>query len=324
MLVSGLLGLLLGLLTMDCPAWETIKHDGHDYVTLQSVKEFYQFDNIVRDGDSVTLENRSVTMTFKIGQRDCYLNNVRFLLIREIVETDSKLLISRFDLAKILDPILRPNYIEAAEEFRAVILDPGHGGSDPGYSNSLGSEAGYTLLLANKIKPLLKKRGFKVILTRDTDSTVSTGQRIALANQSEDPAVFISLHFSQGPDSERGIQTFRMAPQGVPHFTRAVQNSDCQVATGNAQDAANVAFAVTVHGSALRRLGSNTFDRGVLYGRFAELIDLEHPAIRFEGGFMSHSDEAGLIHSEAYQKALAQGIADAVLKYRYAMRGSPD
>jgi len=89
--------------------------------------------------------------------------------------------------------------------------------------------------------------------------------------------------------------------------------------TGNQHDSANIALATSVHGSLLRRLQKHTFDRGIKRARFSVLSGVRHPAILMEGGFMSHPHEARLIDNDAYQNALANGIVDAVIKYRYAV-----
>lgn len=302
-------------------AWELAKLNGRDYVTLDSVKKFYRFDKITRSGKSVILENKSVVMKLKIGQQDCYMNNVKFVFSYKVETSGSKVLVSRIDLAKLIDPVLRPNYINGAGSFRTVILDPGHGGKDPGATNKIGTEANYNLGLANRLKPLLEQRGFRVILTRDTNRYLTLQQRVDFSNRLKEQAIFISLHFNAGGRHARGIETFTLSPRGVAHYGRGLRTSDYQARTGNTQDSANIALATAIHGSVLRRLGSNTFDRGIKRARYSVLTGVKHPAILFEGGFMSHPYEARLIHNDSYQNALARGIVDAVLKYRYAVGG---
>jgi N-acetylmuramoyl-L-alanine amidase len=100
--------------------------------------------------------------------------------------------------------------------------------------------------------------------------------------------------------------------------------ADKQARTGNEHDSANIALATSVHGSRLRRLQQHTFDRGIKRARFSVLSGVRHPAILLEGGFMTHPYEAGLIANESYQNALANGIVDAIAKYRFAVsRKSP-
>jgi len=305
----------------DAFEWKLATLNGRDYVTLESVKQFYRFDKMVRSGNSVTLENKSVVMKVKVGQQDCYMNNVKFVFSYKVEASGSKVLISRIDLAKLIDPVLRPNYIGSAGSFRTIVLDPGHGGKDPGATNSIGTEAGYNLALAKRLKPLLEQKTFKVVMTRDTNKFLSLQQRVDLANRLKEQAIFISLHFNAGGRHARGIETFTLSPKGVAHYGRGLRTSDYQARTGNSQDSANIALATSIHGSVLRRLGSNTFDRGIKRARYSVLTGVQHPAILFEGGFMSHPYEARLIHNDSYQNALARGIVDAVLKYRYAVGG---
>lgn len=69
----------------------------------------------------------------------------------------------------------------------------------------------------------------------------------------------------------------------------------------------------------LRRLGKNTFDRGIKRARFSVLSGVRHPAVLFEGGFLSHPYEARLIANDQYQAAVAGGIVDSIAKYRFAV-----
>ena len=73
----------------------------------------------------------------------------------------------------------------------------------------------------------------------------------------------------------------------------------------------------------MRKLGTNTFDRGIKRARWSVLTGVQHPAILVECGFVSHPYEARLIENEAYQNALASGLTDAVVKYRYAVSQRP-
>jgi N-acetylmuramoyl-L-alanine amidase len=262
-------------------------------------------------------------MRLKSGGQECLMNGVKFVFTHSVIDIGGKAHVSRMDLAKLIDPVLRPNYIKNAGDFRTVILDPGHGGHDPGATNPLGTEAAYNLRLAKRIKPLLEARGFRVVMTRETDRFLTLQERVNLANAVRENAVFISIHFNAGGSHARGIETFTLSPPGVSHYGRGWVASDNMTRAGNHHDSANIALATSVHGSMLRRLGKHTFDRGIKRARFTVLSGVRHPAILFEGGFMSHPREARLIHNEAYQNALANGMTDAIVKYRFAVGAKP-
>jgi N-acetylmuramoyl-L-alanine amidase len=304
-------------------AWDVAKIEGRDYVSVESIKRFYNFTKLSRSGNSLTLENAKVEMQLKIGGSECLMNGVKFVFTNPVTTVGDKAYVSRMDLSKLIDPVLRPNFIPNADDFRTVILDPGHGGKDAGATNSLGTESFYNLKVAGRTKSLLEAKGFKVVMTRNSDQFISLQERVNIANAVRDNAVFISIHFNSGGREARGIETFTLSPPGVSHYGRGIIAADSQARAGNEHDSANIALATAVHGSLLRRLQKNTFDRGIKRARFSVLSGVRHPAILLEGGFMTHSYEARLIHNDAYQNAIANSIVDAIVKYRLAVAAKP-
>ena len=303
--------------------WEITKIDGRDYVSADSIKRFYNFTKMTRNGGSLVLENAKIEMNLKVGGTDCLMNNVKFVFSQEISSVGDKVYVSRVDLAKLIDPVLRPNFIKNAGDFRTVILDPGHGGKDPGATNPFGSEAKYNVKVAGIVKKQLEAKGYKVVMTRDSDVFLSLQERVDFANAVKENAIYVSIHFNSGNNAARGIETFTLSPPGVSHYGRDFKEADNVTRAGNEHDSANIALATSVHGCILRRLGKNTLDRGIKRARFSVLSGVRHPAILLEGGFMSHPYEARLIENEAYQNAIAAGIVDAIAKYRLAVGKIP-
>ncbi len=306
--------------------WETRNIEGRDYVSSDSIMRFYNFRNISRSGKTVILENPErprIELKLEIGGHTCLMNNVKFIFSHPVVEELGKVWVSRVDLSKLIDPVLRPSYIPNAGDFNTVILDPGHGGKDPGATNRIGTEAFYNLKLSGLAKRKLEARGFRVVMTRNSDRFLSLQERVDLANQVTENAVFISIHFNAGGSHARGIETFTLSPPGVAHYGRGHRPDDNRMRVGNQQDSANIALATALHGATLTRLGQNTFDRGIKRARFNVLSGVRHPAVLFEGGFMSHSHEARLINDDRYQDALATAIADAIVRYRAAVSRRP-
>jgi N-acetylmuramoyl-L-alanine amidase len=303
--------------------WDMIKVGDKDYVSLESIKRFYRFTKLTHQAKNVVLESQKVVMKLELGGRECLMNRIKFILSDSIVSKGSSVYMSRMDLAKLLDPVLRPSFIKNADHFRTVILDAGHGGKDAGATNSLGTEAAYNLKLARRLKPLLEEKGFRVKMVRDTDRYYTLQERVNIANAVKEDAVFVSLHFNSGGSSARGIETFTLSPPGVSHYGASFKTSDARICAGNEHDSANMALATALHASVLRKLGNNTFDRGIKRARFSVLSGVRHPAVLFEGGFMSHASEARLIANETYQAAVARGIVDAIVRYRYAVEPKP-
>ena len=303
--------------------WDLIKVEGRDYVSVEGIKSFYQFTKLTRTGKAVVLENSKVEMRLTVGGNECLMNNVKFVFSHAVLASGNGVYVSRVDLAKLIDPVLRPNFINNAGDFRTVILDAGHGGKDPGATNPIGTEAAYNLRLAARLKGMLESKGFKVKMIRDTDRFYSLQERVDIANTVKENAIFVSLHFNSGGRHARGIETFTLSPPGVSHYGANLKSSDAVARAGNEHDSANIALATAIHGSVLRRLGNNTFDRGIKRARFSVLSGVRHPAVLFEGGFMSHPYEARLIANDSYQSALAQGMVDAILRYRFAVGRKP-
>jgi len=303
--------------------WEIAKIEGRDYVSVESMKRFYNFTKLTRSGSSIVLENAKVEMKLKLGGNECLMNGVKFVFTNAVASIGDKAYVSRMDLAKLIDPVLRPNFIKNAGDFRTVILDPGHGGKDPGATNSLGTEATYNLKLAGQVKSQLQAQGFKVVMTRDSDRFLTLQERVDLANAIRENAIFVCIHFNSGGREARGIETFTLSPPGVSGYDRGFIAADNHARVGNEHDSANIALATSVHGSILRRLQKNTFDRGIKHARFSVLSGVRHPAILLEGGFLTHPYEARLIENEKYQYALVKGIVEAIAKYRYAVGTKP-
>jgi N-acetylmuramoyl-L-alanine amidase len=308
--------------------WQITKIEGRNYVSIENVKKFYGFQTAEKKGNSVILKSvgktgkHGIIMQLQIGSQECFLNKVKFIFTHSVEPGGSLGMISQMDLIKLIEPVLRPNFIPNAGNFRTVILDPGHGGKDPGATNPLGTEANYNLTLATKIKGLLEQNGFKVILTRTTDRYYSLQERVEIANAVKDNSIFISLHFNSGGRDARGIETFTLSPPGVAHYGSGFKASDSVARQGNVHDSANIALATAVHGSILKLLNETTFDRGIKRARFSVLSGIRHPAILFEGGFMSHPYEARLIANDKYLNTLARGINIAIQKYRIALTRS--
>lgn len=310
-------------------AWEERTIHGRGYVNLESIKEYYEFSRYLRSGKSLTLENDRVRMKMSANSHECLMNGVKFVFSYPVESSGKDYWLSKIDLMKLVHPVLRPNIIETAGNFRTVIIDPGHGGSDPGATNSLGTEARYNLAVAKLLKAHLEKAKYRVVMTREDNRYLSLQQRVDVANRVRENAIFISIHHNSARSSAaRGIETFTLSPVGVSHYGRGLKPADFQAKTGNHQDSANVALATAVHGMLLTTLKDEktkkayTLDRGIKRARFSVLTGVRHPSILVECGFMTHSYEARLINDPGYQRTVAKAIALAVHKYRSAVGGS--
>jgi N-acetylmuramoyl-L-alanine amidase len=290
--------------------WEIKEIDGAKYVAVEQIQKFYRFEKSTRNESSISLENSMVSMNLKIGSRECRLNNLKIILSKPVAETGNVAYVSSSDLAGLLDPMLRPNQIAGAADFRAVILDPAHGGKDPGFTNELGKESEFTLKIANLTKKQLEARGFKVVLTRNEDEDASPEERLNLANKVEGTAIFVSISFNSGPATKNGIQTSAVA-----------RGED--VIGSDPFGSVSVALSTAIHGAIIGRLGNNTSDGGIKKGELGVFSRVKHPAVLVKPGFMTNPTESRLIANVSYQAAVAKAIVEGVCRYRFAVSRIP-
>ena len=97
------------------------------------------------DGQRFTLSDSQIRIETFSNPREININGVKQWLSFPMIYRDGQLLISRFDLAKTIEPCLRPTMIGNLEPVQTVVLDAGHGGQDGGGHTSTGLEKDYTL-----------------------------------------------------------------------------------------------------------------------------------------------------------------------------------
>src|SRR5690606_21185150 len=174
----------------------------------------------------------------------------------------------------------------------------------------------FALDTARRLRDLLKKKGFKVFLTRDSDRYVTLGDRVKFANTKSN-AIFISLHFNSAQPRAYGIETFALSPQGASSTFTGARSSDHVNLTGNARDSENIALATAIHAYTLRR--APTIDRGIKRARWSVLTGLRLPGVLFEGGFLSNPNEARKVASSDHRQKLASAICEGIVNYRNAL-----
>src|SRR2546421_9706723 len=139
--------------------WQVIKINGRDFLTVDNIAKFYGFPSPAINGKNVELNNGKNEMQFHIDSREMLINGVRNWLSFPVFVHDGKIVVSRIDLAKTLEPQLRPNMIPKLGRVRTVVLDPGHGGFDKGAINGDCLEKDYALYMAPPLPPVLAAQG---------------------------------------------------------------------------------------------------------------------------------------------------------------------
>lgn len=320
--------------------WEVVVYKGREYVTLKKVKEFYFFDKITR-AKEVTLYRSpkiargqkliEVVVKFSPGSDKCQMNGVLLILSEPIVGHNNGYLLSKVDLVKLVDPVLRPTSIRNAKPFKMVVIDAGHGGKDIGNEGYMGSyEKDYTLAVSRLVRDELQKMGYKVVMTRGNDEFTSLDDRVKIANKYPD-AIFVSVHFNSGIARESGLETYTVSPVGVSDMGALVKPGDLKMVPGNNSDSASIALATALHSRSILYLNDERYgndfkikDRGIKRARLDLLKGIKIPSVVIEGGFLSNAEEAKKIHSKPYKKALAAAIVRGINVYRKSITGKTD
>ena len=296
--------------------WTLYKVGGRDHVSVENVAEFYNLGSVRRANNDFLMSVGSRSLRGALGSVEFYINGLKFNLSYPISEVGGKLVVSRMDLTKVIEPVMRPSKIKNAEKIDTVVLDAGHGGHDRGALSPFGCEADFTLDTVSRTRMLLMQAGFKVVLTRSNDTFIPLGERTRIANQYSN-ALFISVHFNSG-GAGTGLETYTLAPRGVPSMMAdGPRVSDLDLCSGNANDAENMALATATHASLVVR--SRMFDRGIKRARFVVIRDIQIPGVLIEGGFLSNIYDAKLVAMPSYRQQMASCILQAVQNYRRAV-----
>jgi len=303
--------------------WSLLSYAGRDYVTMRNVADFYGLENYRQVSNTLTLGSPGRSLRGAIGSNELYINGLKFILSYPIADAGGDPIVSRMDLTKVIEPVLRPSRIQNAARIDSVVLDPGHGGYDNGAMSAWGCEKSYALDVALRARALLEAQGLTVFMTRSTDEFIPLEDRVRFANM-HPTALFISIHFNSDPGGggASGIETYTLAPRGVPSMAAdGPMLSDLRPNPGNVCDGENMALACATHASMIYH--SRLFDRGIKRARFVVIRDVTIPGVLIEGGFLSNPGDAALIATPMYREEEAQSIALAVRNYRNAVNFVP-
>ncbi|MDI1248166.1 MAG: N-acetylmuramoyl-L-alanine amidase [Lacunisphaera sp.] len=274
-------------------------------------------------GRQLHLRSRWTTLSFEAGSREAAWNGIRLFLGEPVLASGNALYLSPTDHTAVIRPLLDPLAVPAPGALEFIVIDPGHGGSDPGTGSRQLQEKTFTLDVARRLQQDLVQRGYRVMLTRTSDVRLARTQvtdlrrRIELANRA-DADLFISIHFNSLPGNPTvsGIETYALTPAG--QSSTAMSPRDRTVYPGNRQDHWNAVLSAAIHRKLLAELGA--VDRGLKRARFAVLRPSECPAVLIEAGFLSNPAEARKISTPSYRQVIAEAIGEGIDDYGARLR----
>ena len=313
--------------------WPTTSLHGLDYIDVRDIAARFGLKPAWSKSDlAMTLGDRSgVRCTFEARQHDFYCEGLRVFLGEPVLREKDSLWVSKLDVIKIVAPLLRPVdrlAVLPAAAPHVIVIDPGHGGSDPGKENRLVgiNEKTMTLDTALRLRKLLEAQGWRVILTRTEDRELSPNKktdlqlRDDLANRSK-ADLFLSIHFnSVEKEAERvtGLETYAMTPQFMFSAGGEKRDDMTDVAyPGNKLDFANLMLAAHLHRSMLTTL--KTPDRGLKHARWGVLRMLNCPGVLIECAYLSNVTEARRVATPEYREKIAEALDAGLQNYAAAL-----
>jgi N-acetylmuramoyl-L-alanine amidase len=216
---------------------------------------------------------------------------------------------------------------------RSIVIDPGHGGADPGCLDGAGlKEKDLALDISLRLRDLIKgATKLDVIMSRETDIYVPLENRTVVANQRR-ADLFVSVHINAFPDKRRqGVETFYLNFSLDPKVneiaarenfttTKTIGEMDkiIRKIVQNSKIIESRDLAEKIQGSLIRNLAlqyTDVKDLGTKGGPFWTLIGCEMPSVLVEVSHISNAKEAQRLRSEAYRQQIARGIFDGLMAY---------
>jgi len=239
--------------------------------------------------------------------------------------------------AEPTDTNTKPTKLSLAQQLglgvRKIVIDPGHGGKDPGAMSNQMLEKDIVLEIAQKLRPKLQHLlNCEVILTRNDDTYLTLEERTAIAN-TEEADLFISLHLNAHHSGEsKGLETYflnlstnaeAMRVAAMENATSTHQISDLEGILSDIMKNSKIdessRLAQLVHSTMLTGLSGKKFGEiknlGVKQAPFYVLIGAQMPSILIEIAFISNKEEAENLKNAYYLDSVASEIANGVSAY---------
>lgn len=290
-------------------------------------REYVRLDDWARaNGGQVrwTVPKQEIKVTLPAGQllltvdsRKASLKGTQIWLSAPVAFNKGQAYLGAVDVVSTLNPVLYPSKNPAGRRLKTIVLDPGHGGRDPGNMEGRRQEKQLTLSFAKELSELLTKAGFNVSLTRQSDRFIELPERASIArNRGAD--LFLCLHFNSadgpGGSAVKGAETYCMTPARTSSTNARGEGAGAGAYPGNRFDAKNMLLAYQIQKAITEKSGAE--DRGVKRARFQVLREVDMPAAYIEAGFMTNPADARRIYDPALRRQLAQAVVDGVLAYK--------
>lgn len=234
------------------------------------------------------------------------------------------------------DPLVAMSTSVFPLSVRRVVIDAGHGGNDPGATSlSKLTEKSVTLDVANRLRELLRRGGFDVVVTRGDDHLIALRDRARIANSSNGD-IFVSIHVNSiaAHQAEHGIETYYLGPTNDPTLTQLAADEnrgsgysvadlrkllDGVYADVRRDESHRLAAAIQQQlFGGLRSVDPGLKDWGVKRAPFIVLVATGMPAILAEVGCLSNDREAAMLGRPEYRQQIAEALFHGIHAYASA------
>ena len=235
--------------------------------------------------------------------------------------------------------IITPKYIKKKEQRKKrnfiITLDAGHGGIDPGATNLGKKEKDITLNAVKELQEMLKKKSYKVYLTRNSDKFISLSKRRKIAKKNNSD-LFISLHVdSLKKKSTRGTSVYTLSEKASDRITASLaerENKVDMIAGVNLEKVDNEvasilldltrrdtknssSFFAETYIERVKKNGHRVLRRPHRHAGFAVLKSPDTPSVLIELGFLSNAKDVSLLSKSSSRKRLLKSLAEAIDVY---------
>ena len=211
---------------------------------------------------------------------------------------------------------------------KTIVIDPGHGGKDPGaLGRSTLQEKAIVLSISEKLRKILTQKGYTVLMTRDTNRFIPLKERTAFAVQHK-ADLFLSIHANASESRKaKGIETYYLSVTSTDNASEDIaarENADSGYSIQELETLLKGIIQESKSEDSKRLAGhvqqalvqaTGAVDRGVKHARFVVLIGTDVPAILIETGFVSNPTEGQKLTTPAYQHKIATAIAQGVEQF---------
>lgn len=302
-----------------------IQHDGRTYIDLATAGGRLGMNAYWLKGyKTFRIRSKWTNIDVGKGKKILYLNRLPIYLGFPTLESGGRLYMAKADYQHVLQPILTPQAFAGKPALRRIVIDAGHGGKDVGAKNDAYRlyEKNLTLDVAQRLKSMLQRAGYQVVMTRDSDVLIPLVRRPQIANR-EKGDLFISIHFNAaGSSTAEGFETFALTPQFQASSKYPKPNwKDNKREPGNDFDPWNTLLGYHLQRALVQRVGGP--DRGLKRARWAVLRELDCPGVLIELGFVSNPATAQKLRTAAFRQTLAQSLFDGIVQYGKRLQRIP-